>query len=224
MLSQAKPLVELLPEGMLREQLIPEFARLGGVSPETWMAHWSRTGARSGGPGAGQRKAAIPIPAPRVQRTPPKTATQLDRAVWLALRHSDLWLRLSHADHDLLAGQPEPHGPLFAAIDKVLHEHGPLAMDAVIAEVQALHGDGTAAALLARVGGFHDVASDEAAAAKVEFDAVLRFLWTEAVKDELNKLAAEAPSPQASERQRVLYEQLRQLKSAPAPAPPAQAL
>jgi DNA primase len=220
MLSQAKPLVDLLPQGMLREQLIPELARLGGVAPETLTAHWSRAAAKA--------RATAPVvatPRPRAMRATPKTATQLDRAAWLALRHGDLWLRLGSADHDLLSGQPEPYGPLFAAIDKVLHDHGPLTMDAAIAEVGVLEDDAAMASLLQRLRGFHDVAADTATAAKDEFDAVLRFLWTEAVKDELNQLAAAGElSPESAERQRVLYEQLRQLKATAASPSPAQTL
>ena len=42
MLTQAGPLVELLPEGLLREQLVQELAKLGGIAPDVLQAHWAR--------------------------------------------------------------------------------------------------------------------------------------------------------------------------------------
>ncbi len=67
MLTQAGPLVELLPEGLLREQLVQELARLGGVAPEVLQAHWARrqagrarTGAAAHGAGHAGRSDAAP--------------------------------------------------------------------------------------------------------------------------------------------------------------------
>jgi hypothetical protein len=98
-------------------------------------------------------------------------------------------------------------------------------MDAAIAEVGVLEDNPATASLLHRLRGFHDLAADSTTAAKDEFDAVLRSLWTEAVKDELNQLAAAGdPSPESSERQRVLYEQLRRLKATPTGSSPAKTL
>lgn len=55
---------------------------------------------------------------------PPRTASQLDCAAWLLLRHSRLWLSLSAEVHDELARQPAPHGDFFAALERQLHDHG----------------------------------------------------------------------------------------------------
>ena len=67
MLTQAGPLVDLLPEGLLREQLMQELARLGGVAPEVLQAHWARrqagrarTGSPAGAVGAAGRGATPP--------------------------------------------------------------------------------------------------------------------------------------------------------------------
>ncbi len=45
MLSQAGPLVELLPEGLLREQVVLELAKIGGIGAEALLAHWARRAA-----------------------------------------------------------------------------------------------------------------------------------------------------------------------------------
>ncbi len=45
LLSQAGPLVEQLPEGLLREQVVQELAKLGGIGAETLQAHWARRAA-----------------------------------------------------------------------------------------------------------------------------------------------------------------------------------
>ncbi|PXW95024.1 DNA primase [Sphaerotilus hippei] len=56
MLAQARPLLEQLPSGLLREQLLVELARDGGLSPEVLAHHWqesaSRQAARAGPRGA----------------------------------------------------------------------------------------------------------------------------------------------------------------------------
>ncbi|BDI06541.1 DNA primase [Sphaerotilus microaerophilus] len=40
MLAQARPLLEQLPDGLLREQLLAEVAREGGIGREVLLAHW----------------------------------------------------------------------------------------------------------------------------------------------------------------------------------------
>ncbi len=45
MLAQAGPLVALLPEGLLREQVLQTLAQQGGIAPEVLQAHWARRSA-----------------------------------------------------------------------------------------------------------------------------------------------------------------------------------
>jgi len=61
LLSQAGPLVELLPEGLLRDQLVAELARLGGLGVEALQAHWARRAA--GRPRAARAADAAPAAA-----------------------------------------------------------------------------------------------------------------------------------------------------------------
>ncbi len=47
MLAQARPLMEQLPDGLLREQLLAELAREGGLSPQVLLNHWQGQGSSS---------------------------------------------------------------------------------------------------------------------------------------------------------------------------------
>ncbi|MDZ7858120.1 DNA primase [Sphaerotilus sp.] len=48
MLAQARPLYELLPEGLLKAQLLAELARDGGLTADVLLHHWAAAGARRG--------------------------------------------------------------------------------------------------------------------------------------------------------------------------------
>ncbi len=66
MMTQAGPLIALLPEGLLRDQLVQELARLGGLAPEALQAHWTRRLAgrpRAGTTGVAAARAAGGAPA-----------------------------------------------------------------------------------------------------------------------------------------------------------------
>jgi DNA primase len=216
MLSQARPLWEALPDGLLRQQLLAALAQRGGVTSDALAGHWGRVAlhAPKAGP-AKSTKRELRAPFATQPRTP-GAATQLDRAAWLALCHSQLWVNLAEGDRNLLSAQPSPYGPLFNALDRVLHDQGPMTPGAMRGELQAAAGaDADQVALLNRVRGFHDMAADPSVA-QAELLAVLRFLRTEAVKVELTLLAeADDLSPGVTARKRALFEQLRELKAAP---------
>ena len=261
MLTQAGPLIELLPEGLLREQMMQELARLGGVSPEVLRAHWARRAAgrprggaaaepAAGGPtggshhgeghfddgapddgtppelrnkpswaGRGGRWSGVAGGSQRGRwrkdggmlrahpmsgrRAPPQAASLLDRTAWLLARHTAVWLDLSPETHDFLFAQPAPYNAFFAELERVLHEHGPVTMGALLAELrlaaptsddaptadpceaEAVDAAGLPA-LLDRLAGFHEVEDDDAPLQLLE--AVLRRLRQRAVKDELDWL------------------------------------
>ena len=76
MLAQARPLMEQLPDGLLREQLLTELAREGGVSPQVLLGHWQGA-ARSGGRSpSGPQMTGQPGPADRSRPTPPTAHLQ----------------------------------------------------------------------------------------------------------------------------------------------------
>ena len=74
MLAQARPLFELIPEGLLKTQLLDELARDGGVSFEVLERHWSAAGR----PGHGPARAAGEPTARRQE--PARARAETDRA------------------------------------------------------------------------------------------------------------------------------------------------
>ena len=60
LLTQAGPLVQQLPEGLLREQLVLDLAKLGGIAADALQAHWARSAA--GRPRAARDGDPQPVP------------------------------------------------------------------------------------------------------------------------------------------------------------------
>ncbi len=220
MLAQARPLVDALPQGLLREQLVAELARRGDVALTTLREHWDR----SASPRAGATPAAAgPEPPARARRppgarTPPQTATLLDRAAWLLARHPAQWHELPSDAHALLASQPAPHGPFFAQLERVLHEHGPVQLPALLAEVAGGDDAELLAPLVARLDGFLEVEDDADAPAAIA--AVVQRLRAEAIDDQLKLLAESGELTDTDrERFRALHALRRSLRSGASPAP-----
>src|SRR5438105_6037801 len=56
------------------------------------------------------------------QRVSRGTANLLDRALWLLVQRSDLWMRLDGESHDLLASQDAPYDAFFACLGRTPHD------------------------------------------------------------------------------------------------------
>jgi DNA primase len=275
MLTQAGPLVDLLPEGLLREQLVQDLAKLGGMAVEVLRAHWARRSAGRARPREAEPREAAPTPArddsppaydpaddgtPPSERwrqnrekwqgkgrsggrpfgggrtfqrdlvdmplrPPPKSATLLDRTAWLLARHSSLWLELSAETHDFLIAQPAPYSQFFAALERLLHEHGAISLSTLLEELQG-QSDSDAGPpndtefaesnvlvpLLQRMTRFHDVDDDEPPIVLIE--SILRRLRQQAVKDELDMLIESGElSEQATARRNELFALTAELKN-----------
>jgi DNA primase len=226
MLSQAQPLIELLPDGLLREQLVSELAQRGGVALEVLGAHWARRAGRSAAKRPRDADEASPAHAastrPRARaramatgRAAPQIATLLDRAAWLLARHAGLWLELSADDHEFLAGQPAPYAGFFAALERVLHDHGPVAMEAVLSELERDVDAESLAPLIGRMRSYHDIDEESP---QSEVAAVLHHLRLQAVRDELNLLTESGNELSESATHRM--KELLQLQSTMKKRPP----
>jgi DNA primase len=231
MLGQARPLLEQLPDGLLREQLLAELSRRGGVDAATLAAHWQRTGrsrapradqeadgeARTaGGKRASGRWRGPSSQAPRAmggRRSQPQTATLLDRTAWLLARHAGLWLELPADDHDLLGGQPAPHGNFFVALDRVCHDHGPVTLAALMEEMERDADAELLRPLLERMRGFHEFEDEQPQA---EVDKVLHRLREAAVNDEIQWLmeSGDISDSAAAERLKTLFKLRADMKNA----------
>jgi len=179
MLALARPLWTQLPDGMLRGQVLADLAATAGVAADALDASWSGTPRPRSAPRQTQWSA------PSRQRT--REATKLlDRTAWLLARHPDLWLSLSEADHARLGGLPLPHGPFFCALERIVHDHGVLTLDALDGEIASLSQAETIAPLMVRVRGLHHFEQDDNAA--TDLAALMHRLHQQAVDEELQWL------------------------------------
>ncbi|RTL34773.1 MAG: DNA primase [Burkholderiales bacterium] len=178
MLKQARPLWALLPDSLLRRQLLGELARQGQMPEAELQAHWlgeaargtSTTSAEGGAPGPdappwqGQGKREWKPKGewrgkgdwkPRRDSEPrpagPRVtpATAADHATRLLLQHSALWEQLPEEDRQLLHDLPGSHGELVHWLERHLTHHGASSWAAVEAGLAA-DGLGDATARLVR--------------------------------------------------------------------------
>jgi DNA primase len=126
LLAQARPLWNLLPDGALKRQLLPELARSGGLGLDDLAALWGQQSG-SAAPGAGPAR---PRAAPGPVRRPPAPgrrapAASADLALRLLLRHSDWWEQIGAEDQQLLHELGGTHGQAVAWLEQQCTEHGP---------------------------------------------------------------------------------------------------
>lgn len=119
------------------------------------------------------------------------------------------WDGLSADDHALLAHLPAPHGPVFAWLESLLHEHGPLPWAALR---EALRGLPFEAYVCAEVEQATIAADSEAE--REELAGVMDLLR----RDELMRLSQSlteraVSDPAARERLREVNERIKALKS-----------
>ena len=221
MLNQARPLWNLLPDGLLRRQLLGELARQGQL-PEAelqglWLGEpvaapaaapaapaerprWQPKAEWKSGKGDWKRKGRDEEPRPAGPRTVPATAA--DHAVRLLLQHSELWDGLADEDRTLLHDLPGAHGDLIHWLERQLTHHGAQPWAAVEAGLAAAGLADTAARVVRPaqdLGGEAEPASEMA--------AVLRQLWLAQIEAEIASLLTQGSLSDA-DRQR--YRQLRE--------------
>ena len=209
MLANARPLWTALPDGALKRQLLTDLAAAGRDDAEQLLRQWGHAPARS----APREPAAWRSPPRRPGHLSKGTASLLDRAIWLLLHRSDLWVQLDGEAHDLLAAQPAPYDAFFGGIERSVHEHGPLAPAAMLAELrERSHPDSESSATLARIAGFHDPEAESDFAC--ELSLVISKLRLHAVDEELKALFdSGVASPDAQRRSRELMDARRHLKA-----------
>lgn len=222
MLAQARPLLEALPAGLLREQLLAELAERGHVAVATLASHWAQAvrPAKPADEPAPRRYTGRAAAAAAPRRSLPATGKRLERAARIVLRHAELWLDLGDHAHEVLVGQPSPFGEFFAAVDRIIHDQGALPMAAMLHEMGMPHpgAQDTAGAaapvhsLLRRVLELDDIGDEEQP--RAQMDAVLHHLAEQAVDDELQMLAESGElSEAAMTRGRQLVAQRNHLRA-----------
>jgi len=138
--AQAKPLWGSLPEGVLKSQLLNEFADAVGLGQHElqrlWMAATGsvKTGFSAAKPQTQGTKSASYSPWARsgaTKRPPPiginlrsKAPTRRDRALQILFADMLQWETLSSHQHSLLLEMPAPHGQLLAWLNQQWLENG----------------------------------------------------------------------------------------------------
>lgn len=141
LLAQARPLWALLPEGLLKRQLLGELARLARLPESELLVDWE--GARSAAAQGVEAEAPAPPPRKRWKNAPPpqpparRPPSPDDTVLRLLLVNAVWWDRLDAATHERLIARPAPHGPLFAWLDRINAEHGALAWAALRTQLLA---------------------------------------------------------------------------------------
>jgi DNA primase len=134
-LTHAKPMWLALPEGALKRQILPDLAQHGGLTVGDLNQLWQTAGGAAAAPaaaapasparpGGGPPAMAGRPPARRTNTTRHAPASPADHALRMLLLHSEWWNHLTADDHELLHGLPEPHGPVFAWLERQMAEHG----------------------------------------------------------------------------------------------------
>jgi DNA primase len=221
MLAAAKPLWSALPDGALRRQLLVDLASTARLELPDLQGLWQiGRGARRAAEGPPPKADKRPAPPPaRLSRG---TANLLDRALWLLVQRSDLWLTLDDSSHDLLAGQAAPYGALFGVLERTLHNHGSLASTALLAELQTSAEPVAAANVVSRVKEF--VPPDPDADLARDLAIVLDRLRLQGIEDELKLLFDSGTlSTEAQQRGKELDEERKRLKALLTKAPESSA-
>ncbi len=147
-LANGRPLWSALPNGMLKRQLLGEFAARGALPIDELATTWRAIGKGGAIAAAGVRFAApVRRAAPRRRARPPMRQPA-DRIAWILLLRSGWWETLNDADHATLCALPGWHGELFRFLDRQATEHGAQPLAALR---ERLAGEPWAAAALALV-------------------------------------------------------------------------
>ena len=126
--SQAKPLWTALPEGVLKTQLLGEFADLIGIGERELQRLWQGTGQaanterqRFAGKASKAPVSAKPSRGIAMRRRLP---TRQDRALQILFTDMNQWSLMALPLQHVLMDLPVPHGALFTWLDQQWQEHG----------------------------------------------------------------------------------------------------
>ena len=137
--AQAKPLWSSMPEGVLKTQLLNEFADAVGIGQHELQRLWmavpasGKTGFSAAKPQSTGAKSAASSPWARSGNKRPlpiginlrsKAPTRRDRALQILFADMLQWETLSSHQHSLLLEMPAPHGQLLAWLNQEWLENG----------------------------------------------------------------------------------------------------
>jgi len=222
MLANARPMWNALPDGALKRHIHTDLAQLGRLTAADLSSLWGAAPAPGQRPHSDEFERESPPPrrqTPRINRRVNQgTANLLDRALWLLIQRSDLWMTLDGESHDLLADQAAPYDAFFACLERQVLDHGPLASAALLPELRAQAQDMNAVPVIDRVAGFHD--PDPEANLALDLSILLNRLRLQSIEEELKLLFESGSlSPDAHLRGKELMAAQARLKAQVAKSP-----
>ena len=129
--SQARPLWLALPDGVLKTQLLGDFADLVGIGnrelQRLWLGDSSAKTQRTASPGQSGgklRETSAPRRSSSSVSMRRKAPTRQDRALQILFTDMAQWSALALPQQHMLMDLPAPHGRLFSWLDSQSQEHG----------------------------------------------------------------------------------------------------
>jgi DNA primase len=189
MLANARPLWLSLPEGSLKDQLLNSLAEQGSDEASKLLQRWTAQTAQAAPTVLDANNPRQWQPRRTRSKPPSKSAaTLLDRAIWLLLHRSELWVQMDENAHNFWAEQPVPYDMFFSCIERSLNEHGPIARSALLAELQQkAQQESVGKDVIQRIAAFHDPQPDNSSDAHFthELGLIMDKLRLQAVEEEL---------------------------------------
>ncbi len=227
--SQAKPLIQLMPEGVLKSQLIAELSDLVQIGSHELLRLWGHTTGAGPAKNHGALRSNGQAPAwerhswsndshrqrPMGRRdlnTKPSGlrrhgSNREDRAIQLLFAQMSAWQRLSAVQQQLLCESPDPHGAAFRWLEQQWHEHGSMPWPSLL----QLLGDQAMGEWVTQL---MSSAPTEVVFDQTELDSILREMEKRTVSQELNEIAPHVgQDPALFERFKELNQRLIQLKA-----------
>ena len=209
--AQAKPLWLSMPEGVLKSQLLNEFADAVGIGQHELQRLWMAAAA------TGKPAASSPWARSGTNKRPPpiginlrsKAPTRRDRALQILFADMLQWETLSSHQNSLLLEMPAPHGQLLAWLNQQWLENG---VQSLAALREGLRGHAHEA-LVSRL--IDDAPADIDSDAG-ELQSILAALEIEQLSQSIDDLTRRmASDPDAYARIKQLNARLASLKNAP---------
>jgi len=223
--SQAKPLWGSLPEGVLKSQLLNEFADAVGLGQHELQRLWmaapgsGKAGFSAAKPQTQGTKSAAYSPWARSganKRPPPiginlrsKAPTRRDRALQILFADMLQWETLSGHQHSLLLEMPAPHGQLLAWLNQQWLENGVQSLAALREGLREHEHEALVSRLI-------DDAPSEIDSDAGELQSILAALEIEQLSHSIDDLTRRmASDPDAYARIKQLNARLAVLKNSP---------
>lgn len=230
MVSNAKPLLELMPEGALKQQLLAEIADLVQLSNRELMNVWYPSAKKIAGKrsenyknesdsrneyGGFSKKYSEKKSPAKMQGHGRLPASRADHAARILLDNMATLASLSAEDHAMLCALPAPHGPLFAWLERQFHEHGPQPWVALREGLQETPSETYALQLMS---GYELGTDEDSAESLTELRHLLNRMLIDQLKIEEDlAIVASKTDPSALKRYRELFDRRKVLASATNP-------